>query len=112
MRENIPVAPELILNLSAFKKIYFDHKNKVVRSGTLKRTAYSIKRLIALCGDKRMQSYTPRDLSYFKTGKIKECGPVTVKIDLRHLKGVFTVAKHLGYIGTNPFQRLDELPVP
>ena len=112
MRENIPVASELILSLSVFKKIYFEHKNKVVRPSTLERTAYAIARLIAICGDKRMHSYTSRDLSLFKTGRLKECSPVTVNIDLRHLKGVFTVAKHLGYIETNPFQRLDQLPIP
>ena len=62
MRENIPLISELILTLSAFKDIYIEHKNKVVRPSTMKRTAYSIKRLIAICGDKRMQSYTPRNL--------------------------------------------------
>ena len=100
------------ITLQDYRRLYIEQYsavNKAPRTVTLDNGALKI--LERYLGDRVLGEITSFMLERFKLDRTKNVKPVTLNIELRHLKAAFNKAKEWGYISENPFNKVQQLKI-
>ena len=92
-----------------------EHKTYSINSksyGTVTREVASYKNFRKFSGNSLLIEITPQLIEKYKAVRAACVKPVTVKIELRHLSAVFTMAVDWGYLSENPFRRVKQMKIP
>jgi site-specific recombinase XerD len=88
-------------------------KEHELRETTLDRIYRpAFKSLISVIGNKRLLSYSVRDVEEFKAVRAKTCSPHTVNIEFRTLRAAFNCAVKWEIIADSPFMKSKQLKIP
>ena len=104
--------PTKPIRLADFRRIYintYSSVNKAVK--TVKLDDSTLKVLENIIGDLLMKEITPRILESFKAERLKKVSPVTVNLELRHMKAAFNKAVEWNYQEENPMKSVNQLKV-
>lgn len=100
------------IRLSDFRRIYittYSSVNKAAKTVINDRAA--LKKLEEIIGDVFMNEITSRNLETFKSERLKNVKPVTVNIELRHIKAAFNKAIEWEYQPENPMKTVKQLKI-
>lgn len=98
--------------LSEYIETYKAQRSSDIRSRTLAINSYAIGFVISIIGDRKLDSYSVSDIESFKQGLLnKGYSPVTVNMNVRAAKAVFSQAVKQEVIQKSPFSRVSQLKI-
>lgn len=106
--------PKRTITLQRLFDLYGDYSKTSLSLTTYKRTAYSARNLFRFMDPKtEIGRIIATDLEQYKSRRLSEkVTPVTVNIELRHIKTVFSKAVEWGFIERHPFKGVKQLRTP
>jgi integrase len=105
------------ITISQFYETYLAYSKTNHSPATTKRVVQAFSLFKRCIGDKILQTVTVFDVEAFKAYRLPTCSPVTVNIDLRMLKAMFSAGVKWDIIERNPFKKagllriLEQAPV-
>lgn len=89
-------------NLADVINEYIDYIDKVREKSTKERYLYSLTRFLEIVGDKKLYEVSVKDIELFVVERQERVKPVTINMDLRHLKAFFNKLVEWKYINESP----------
>jgi len=100
------------IKVSEFRRNYIDNYSSINKAfKTVKLDNSSLKTLENIIGDVMIREISPRTMELFKSKRLQKVSPVTVNIELRHIKAAFSKAVEWDFMEENPMKGVKQLKV-
>ena len=105
--------PKKRITLEEFRRLYIDKYSSVNKAPKTVALDNAALKVFKKCvGDLQLSAIKPQLIEVFKSERIKNVSPVTLNLELRHLKAALNIAREWDYLKTNPFSQIKQLKIP
>ena len=100
------------IKLTEFRRNYINDYSSINKAlKTVKLDNSSLKTLENVIGNVFIREISPQSMENFKSKRLMKVSPVTVNIELRHIKAAFSKAVDWGFMEKNPMKEVKQLKV-
>ncbi len=99
-------------DLLGFMKVFLKFGITTFSPKTIDIYRRALQGFLALIGNKRLASISPRDVDLYLAHRVTQVSPTSVNIDLRTLRAAFYRAARWGLIRENPFKTVPQIRFP